>query len=62
MGIAYFGKNILKGMSGMIRYALYVGIYYIMGKIGGGEVWQIDSFWAFGDRKFGKLIYQPIGY
>ena len=24
--------------------------------------WQIDSFQAFGERKFGKLINQPKGY
>ena len=27
-----------------------------------GEVWRIDSFQAFGERKFGELIDQPIGY
>ena len=27
-----------------------------------GKVWQIDSFHAFGERKFGELIDQPIGY
>ena len=26
------------------------------------EVWCIDSFWAFDERKFGELIDQPIGY
>ena len=25
-------------------------------------VWRIDSFQAFGERKFDELIYQPIGY
>ena len=28
----------------------------------GGEVWQIDSFRAFGKTKFGELIDQPIDY
>ena len=28
----------------------------------GGKVWRIDSFQAFGDRKFGKLIDQSIDY
>ena len=27
-----------------------------------GKVWQIDSFRAFGKRKFGDLIDQPIDY
>ena len=27
-----------------------------------GKVWHIDSFWAFGERKFGELIDQPIDY
>ena len=26
------------------------------------KAWQIDSFQAFGERKFGELIDQPIGY
>ena len=26
------------------------------------KVWRIDSFQAFGKRKFGELIDQPIGY
>ena len=25
-----------------------------------GKVWRIDSFQAFGERKFGELIDQPI--
>ena len=37
-------------------------IYCIAGKFGGEKVWQIDSFRAFGERKFGELIDQPIGY
>ena len=32
------------------------------GKFGGGKVWQINSFQAFGKRKFGELIDQPIDY
>ena len=36
--------------------------YRIAGKFGRGKVWQIDSFQAFGERKFGKLIDQPIDY
>ena len=35
--------------------------YRIAGKFGGGKVWQIDSFQAFGERKFGKLVDQLIG-
>ena len=31
-------------------------------KFGGGKVWQIDLFRAFGERKFGELIDQPIDY
>ena len=34
----------------------------IAGKFGRDKVWQIDSFSAFGKRKFGKLTNQPIGY
>ena len=37
-------------------------LYRIAGKFGGGEVWRNDSFRAFGVRKFGKLMDQPIGY
>ena len=37
-------------------------IYRIAGKFGRGEVSQIDSFRAFGERKFGELIDQPKGY
>ena len=36
--------------------------YRIAGKFGGGKVWRIDSFRAFGERKFGKLIDQAMGY
>ena len=36
--------------------------YRIEGKFGGGKVWWIESFWAFGERKFGELIDQPIDY
>ena len=36
--------------------------YHIAGKFGREKVWQIDSFPAFGERKFGELIDQPIGY
>ena len=35
--------------------------YRIAGKFGGEKVWRIDSFQAFGETKFGKLIDQPIG-
>ena len=34
--------------------------YRRAGKFGGGKVWRIVSFRAFGKRKFGKLIDQPI--
>ena len=36
-------------------------MYRIVGKFG-GEVWRIDSFSAFGDRKFDELIDQLIHY
>ena len=36
--------------------------YHIAGKFGGGKVWRINSFRALGERKFGELIHQPIGY
>ena len=29
---------------------------------GGGKRWRIDSFQAFGERKFGELIDRPIDY
>ena len=28
----------------------------------GGKHWRIDLFQAFGERKFGELIDQPIDY
>ena len=37
-------------------------IYRIAGKFGGGKVWRIDSFRAFGERKFGELRDQPVDY
>ena len=40
------------------RYAVYLATY----RIAGGKVWRIDSFQAFGERKFGELIDQPIDY
>ena len=36
--------------------------YCIAEKFGGEKVWRIDCFRAFGERKFGELIDQPIGY
>ena len=36
--------------------------YRIAGKFGRDKVWRIDSFRAFGERTFGELIDQPIGY
>ena len=39
-----------------------VAIYCIEGKFEGGKVCWIDSFQAFGEKKFGKLIDQAIGY
>ena len=36
--------------------------YRMEGKFGGGKVWRIDSFQAFGEIKFGKLIDRPIDY
>ena len=37
-------------------------IYCIAGEFGRRKVWRIGSFHAFGERKFGVLIDQPIGY
>ena len=42
-------------------YTQYI-TYRMEGKFGGGKIWRIDSFRAFGERKFGKLIDQPIDY
>ena len=39
-----------------------ITVYCMEQKFGGGKVWRIDSFRAFGERKFGKLIDRPIGY
>ena len=36
--------------------------YLIAQKFGEKKVRRIRSFQAFGERKFGKLIDQPIGY
>ena len=36
--------------------------YRMEGNFGGSKVWQIDSFRTFDERKFGKLIDQPIDY
>ena len=46
----------------VVLYILTDLYYRIAGKFGGGKVWRIDSFRAFGERKFGKLIDQRIGY
>ena len=42
----------------------FPAIRYIMigRKVWQGEVWRIDSFRAFGERKIGKLKDQPIDY
>ena len=37
-------------------------MYHIEGKFGGEKVWRIDSFRAFGERKFDELIDKLIGY
>ena len=45
-----------------VRYAiagLHIGLPYIPYS---GKVWRIDSFRVLGERKFGELIDQPIGY
>ena len=39
---------------------LHTHMYRMEAKFGGGKVWRIDSFRAFGERKFGELIDQPI--
>ena len=39
----------------------YYNIPY-SGKVWQEKVWRIDSFRAFGERKYGELIDQPIGY
>ena len=36
--------------------------YRIAGKFGGRKVWWIDSFQAFGEKKFGEVTDQPIDY
>ena len=47
---------------GKLSLVFHIKAYHIAGKFGGGEVWQIDSFQAFGERKFGELIDQPVDY
>ena len=37
-------------------------LYHRGGKFGWGKVWLIESFQAFGKRKFCELIDQPIDY
>ena len=37
-------------------------MYHIEGKFGREKVWRIDSFRAFGERKFDESIDKPIGY
>ena len=37
-------------------------VYHMEGKVCGGKIWRIDSFRAFGEKKFGELIDQPIDY
>ena len=46
-------------------YALILTLcidYRKAGKFSRGKVWQIGSLQAFGKRKLGKLIDQPIDY
>ena len=42
-------------------YTYFRGIPYSR-KVWQGKGWQIDSFQAFDERKFGELIDQPIDY
>ena len=54
--------------SGFPKMHHYVGFWQIGShipysrKVWWGIVWRIDLFRAFGKRKFGKLIDQPIDY
>ena len=52
-------QNICAWKSG---YVSAMVAYRIAGKFDGGKVWRINSFRAFGERKFDELIDQPIGY
>ena len=40
----------------------FVKFSYRLSLLYSGKVWRIDSFQVFGERKFGELIDQPIGY
>ena len=49
-------KYELKLHSYILCEIVYKLINRIAGEFGGEKVWQIDSFQAFGERKFGELI------
>ena len=50
------------GLNKMIVTSFFNYGYCIEGKFSGGKVGRIDSFRAFGERKFDELIDQPIDY
>ena len=65
--VAVFGKvsdtiSNITARQDQTTIILTIITYRIVGKFGGEKVWRIDSFQAFGERKFGELIDQPIGY
>ena len=65
--VAVFGKvsdtiSNITARQDQTTIILAIITYHIAGKFGGEKVWRIDSFQAFGERKFGELIDQPIGY
>ena len=59
--ITGYPKTKREQQKGVCAYSVANG-YRIVGKLGREKLWQICSFWAFGGKKFGEWIDQPIGY
>ena len=56
-------QGLIATLAAVLTYIFYTSQsskYHVAGKFGGGKVWRIDSFLAFGERKFSELIDQPI--
>ena len=60
-GYGLLKKIIIRAYSLFMICAIEMRLPYSR-KVWRGKVWQIDSFQAFGERKFGELIDQPIDY
>ena len=63
MGVNFGGARIFMDSVGVIYICVHIPQKYKPTKLPySRKVWRIDSFRAFGERKFGELIDQPIGY